>query len=198
VIVWLSGAFGVGKSTAATAMAGMAGMAGTVAIFDPEEVGPLVTHVRPSATGDFQDVPAWRRLVVAACAELSEHAGGPLLVPMTLLRKGYAEEIFSGIHALGLPLAHAVLHCQQTALIERIDGDLEDSPAVCEARRLWRHAHRDAYYAATPWLHRLGAPLVIDTTDLRPAEVARAVARWAGLPLDETNPLRHTRTESRI
>ncbi len=180
MIIWLSGAFGVGKSTVAAAMTALAG---TMAPFDPEELGPLVTRVRPAPSGDFQDLPAWRRLVVSACAELAEHADGPLVVPMSILDETYAREIFGGLRARRHQLAHVVLDCEQAELVRRIDGDRDDTDAaVWMARREWRHAHRTAYYRAAPWLHRLLRPLVVDTTSVSAIEVARRVLRWAGIP----------------
>jgi hypothetical protein len=183
LIVWLNGAFGVGKTSAAAAMAGLGGRLG---VFDPEEIGALLTRVRRAPSGDFQDLPAWRRLVTLTTAELAGHAAGPLVVPMTVLDEGYAREIFNGVRSRAHDVAHVVLHCEPDELAARIDGDRDGADrAVWVARRDWRHSRRPAYYRALPWLHCLGKPLVIDTTHLSPVDVARRVLRCAGIAYDD-------------
>jgi hypothetical protein len=183
LIIWLNGAFGVGKTTATTAMIRQAPR---MAAFDPEEIGSLITRVRCAPSGDYQDLPAWRHLVIATVAELAGHACAPLVVPMTLLNEGYAREIFDGIHGRGAQITHVVLHCEPDELAARIDGDMLDgTAAVVAARRIWRHSRLPAYYQAVPMLHRLGKPLVIDTTKLSAAEVARRVLRSAAITYQE-------------
>ncbi len=63
-VIWLNGAFGVGKTTVARALAAELTDA---LIADPEDIGRMLRKVVPAAvrTSDFQDIPSWRRLTVA-------------------------------------------------------------------------------------------------------------------------------------
>jgi hypothetical protein len=174
LIVWLNGAFGVGKSSATAALVQLAG----AAVFDPEEIGRLVTGVRAAPSGDFQDLPVWRRLVAAVAGALADHACGPLLVPMTVLTEAHAREIFDRVREGGHQLTHLVLHCTRTELAARIDrAAATDAPAVAASRRDWRYARLPDYFEALPWLRTLGHTQVIDTTRLSTGEVAGRVLR---------------------
>lgn len=73
MIVWLNGAFGAGKSTVAVALRELTPGA---RLFDPEYVGFLLRRFVPIPTGDFQDLPLWRELVVAHLAGLAGHHPG--------------------------------------------------------------------------------------------------------------------------
>jgi hypothetical protein len=107
-------------------------------------------------------------------AGLARHTGDPVIVPMTVLNHGYAEEIFTLLHqAHGFH--HLVVHVEPAALQERIaaseefPGDTERSEAVRAYRR--RRA-LDYQQAATRWMHTDGH--VIDTSALTPEQTLRA------------------------
>lgn len=80
MLVWIDGAFGVGKTTVAKALARRWPAALT---FDPEQLGFLLRRVGPPdlRTRDFQEMPLWRHLVRQTAAGLIEHHGRPLLTP---------------------------------------------------------------------------------------------------------------------
>ena len=65
MIIWLNGAFGAGKTTAAQETLDL--LPGS-ALFDPELVGSglrtMLPKERLAQVDDFQDLPSWRRLVV--------------------------------------------------------------------------------------------------------------------------------------
>ena len=63
-VIWLNGAFGVGKTTVARALA--AELPGALLV-DPEDIGRTLRRIIPAAvrTSDFQDIPSWRRITVA-------------------------------------------------------------------------------------------------------------------------------------
>ncbi len=88
VIVWLSGAFGVGKSSAAAVV--RCTLRESIP-FDLELVGFLLREMVTVPTDDFQDLPLWRSLVVEVGAAIHAEAQ-PLIMPMTLLREDYADE----------------------------------------------------------------------------------------------------------
>lgn len=73
-IVWINGAFGRGKTTLAEALHWRLPDAMS---FDPEYVGYILRMWVPAPdSGDFQDIPLWRKLVADFAVSLSaEYAG---------------------------------------------------------------------------------------------------------------------------
>ena len=96
VVVWINGAFGVGKTTVAKEL--VRGWNGAV-MFDPELLGrPLWSVIpRESHTNDFQDFPLWRRLTVEAISGLLTDYHRSIVVPMTLIDDGYFAEVVRGL-----------------------------------------------------------------------------------------------------
>ena len=89
MIIWINGAFGAGKTTLAEELHRRLPDA---VMFNPEDVGHMLWQwMRPA--GDFQDLPSWRELVLAAALSLRRHQTDTLIVPMTLLRDGYRAQI---------------------------------------------------------------------------------------------------------
>jgi hypothetical protein len=84
MIIWLNGPFGAGKTTLA---AKLRERRPDLLLFDPEEIGYVVkATVPPAESGDYQDLPLWRGLTLAALAELRRHYRQDIVVPMTLVR----------------------------------------------------------------------------------------------------------------
>ncbi|CRK57024.1 ATP/GTP binding protein [Alloactinosynnema sp. L-07] len=106
-IIWLNGAFGAGKTSVATSLLDRIPNA---ALYDPEEVGFMLRKQLPGWTGDFQDLPGWRSLVVHTARTLLDHTGGPLIAPMSVLNERYAYDIFGGFDYAGIAVRHIVLH----------------------------------------------------------------------------------------
>lgn len=175
VIVWLHGAFGAGKTSVA---AEICARRDEVVLFDPEVVGYVLREVLPVPTGDFQDLPEWRALVVAMGEALDGRSRRLVLAPMTLLREDYAREIFDGLRARGVALHQVLLDASDEELRRRIDADasLQDGDPVAERTRSWRLAQLTNYDNARSWLSR-DADVVVDTTDVGVAETATTVLR---------------------
>ncbi|NUS08457.1 MAG: ATP/GTP-binding protein, partial [Nonomuraea sp.] len=99
-VVWINGAFGAGKTTTARELIELIPNS---TLFDPEVIGAALTHLLPpkhlAEVGDYQDLPIWRRLVIDTAAAMLAELGGTLVVPMTLLRQEYRDEIFGGLAA---------------------------------------------------------------------------------------------------
>ncbi|MFI9024698.1 NUDIX domain-containing protein [Streptomyces sp. NPDC053560] len=129
MIVWLNGAFGAGKTTAAQELLDL--LPGST-LFDPELVGRGLKEMLPAKrlddVDDYQDLPSWRRLVVDAAAALLTEVPGPLIAPMTLLRQEYRDEIFGGLASRRIPVRHVLLHAEETILRERIALRDETAP----------------------------------------------------------------------
>ncbi|MFE3166429.1 NUDIX domain-containing protein [Streptomyces sp. NPDC059224] len=182
MIVWVNGAFGAGKSTTARELIELIPNS---TLFDPEVIGGALTHLLPAKqlaeTGDFQDLPIWRRLVIDTAAAMLAELGGTLVVPMTLLRQEYRDEIFGGLAARRIAVRHLCLTPAETILRERIAGreippDLQDG----EIRvRQWSYDRIEPYRAAlAAWI---GADAhLVDTSALTPYETAVYIAEAVG------------------
>ena len=107
-VIWLNGAFGVGKTTVARALA--AELADAL-IVDPEDIGRMLRKVVPAAvrTSDFQDIPSWRRLTVATIESIRCDHPGPLVVPMTLVNPAYFDETVGRPRRSGVTVHHFTL-----------------------------------------------------------------------------------------
>ncbi|MFE6162731.1 NUDIX domain-containing protein [Streptomyces sp. NPDC056486] len=177
MIVWINGAFGAGKTSAARELIELIPNS---TLFDPEIIGAGLPHLLPpkrlAEVSDFQDLPIWRRLVVDTAAALLAEVGGVLVVPMTLLRQDYRDEIFGGLASRRITVRHVVLTPDETILRERIsERPVPDLPVGETRVRQWSFDHIAPYRAALAgWLgtdaHR------IDTGVLTPCETAERIA----------------------
>lgn len=177
-VVWINGAFGAGKTTTARELIELIPNS---TLFDPEVIGGALAHLLPpkrlAEVGDFQDLPIWRRLVIDTAAAMLAELGGTLVVPMTLLRQEYRDEIFGGLAARRIPVSHILLAPAETILRERMAGrevprDLPDGDLRI---RQWSFDHIEPYRAAlASWLTVDAHP--VDTSGLTPYETAVRIA----------------------
>ncbi|MEU8773821.1 NUDIX domain-containing protein [Streptomyces sp. NPDC048606] len=177
MIVWINGTFGAGKSSTARELTGLL-PDGT--LFDPEFIGDVLMRILPDArraeVTDYQDLPSWRRLVVDGAAALLAEVGGVLVVPMTLLRQEYRDEIFGGLAARRIAVRHVLLAPAETILRERIATRREPgAPETVDVRvRQWAYDHIPAYRQALGWLS--ADAHVIDNGHLTVRETAERIA----------------------
>ncbi len=100
MLVWINGAFGVGKTSLVFEMQALHSAA---VIFDPEEIGfALRRTLKPAPTGDFQDIPLWRELVRTSLEHLAFEETCPIFIPMTLVNPVYFHEIIGELRAQGI------------------------------------------------------------------------------------------------
>jgi hypothetical protein len=174
VHVWVNGAFGVGKSSTAEQLVGMRPSA---RLFDAEWVGyMLAAQLKGSELHDFQDLPAWRRLVPVIAREIADHTSDRLVVVQTVLNRDYWSELAAGIAANDLPIFHVVLDADSSTLrrrIEHVEAQLATGATDQTAIR-WRLDHIDAYVAARDWLIST-ADLVVDAGALDVIGVADTI-----------------------
>ena len=168
MLIWLNGPFGVGKTSLAAALTKLSGFP----LFDPEDVGYLLRDAMPDSPNDFQDLPAWRRLVPAFAAELSQPGAAPLIVVQSVLNEGYWAEIEERLAGRGVTVVHVVVHAEPDILLERIANDIYEVGA-----RAWRLDNASTYEAARPWL-TAKADLILDTGSSSPTSSADAVMRY--------------------
>ncbi len=175
MIVWLNGAFGVGKSSVARAL--MATWP-DLWLYDPEYVGYLCRRLAPVQPRDWQDLPLWRELTVAAADGLLREYRRPLVVPMTLVREDYAGEILTALDNLSWPVFHLVLDAPADVLRARIAGSDEGGPdpAGIEEVRRWRLEHMAGWEDAfAGWLADAGT--VLSTASRTPDELAAEIIK---------------------
>ncbi|GLX16721.1 MULTISPECIES: NUDIX hydrolase [Streptomyces] len=177
MIVWINGAFGAGKTSTARELAGLLPDS---SVYDPELVGDALRRLLPpkrlAEVDDYQDLPIWRRLVVDTAAAMLAELGGVLVVPMTLLRQEYRDEIFGGLAARRIPVRHVVLTPEETILRERIATRQEPgAPEVVDVRvRQWAYDHIPAYQQALGWLS--ADAHLVDNGRLTVRETAQRIA----------------------
>lgn len=178
MIVWVNGAFGAGKTSTARELIDLIPNS---TFYDPEVTGAGLGHLLPpkrlAEVSDYQDLPIWRRMVVDTAAALLAEVGGVLVVPMTLLRQEYRDEIFGGLAARRIPVRHVLLHVEETILRERIAAREQPgtSDADTEVRiRQWSYEHIEPYRAALGWI--TADAYLVDGSRLTPHEAALGIA----------------------
>ncbi|MGX1371963.1 8-oxo-dGTP pyrophosphatase MutT (NUDIX family) [Streptomyces canus] len=182
MIVWINGAFGAGKTTTARELIELIPNS---TLFDPEDIGAAVVRLLPpkhlAEVGDFQDLPIWRRLVIDTAAAMLAELGGTLVVPMTLLRQEYRDEIFGGLAARRIGVKHILLAPAETILRDRTAGR-ENPPSLPPGEMgqgHWAYDRIEPYRAAlATWL--TADAHVIDTSALTPYETAARIAEDLG------------------
>lgn len=119
MIILINGSFAVGKTTAAELLVQRLYHS---MLYDPEIVGAgLASIVRPiESFTDFQDLTAWRPLVVETARVLKRVYGRTLVVPMTLWHRPYFEEIVDGLRQIDPHLYHFCLTARQETLFKRL------------------------------------------------------------------------------
>ncbi|MFF5969920.1 AAA family ATPase [Streptomyces sp. NPDC012769] len=184
MIIWVNGPFGGGKTTTAHLLHQQLP---TSLITDPEEIGFVLRKSigdHPTRQKDFQDYPAWRTLVASLCAELDRQTqGGPVIAPMTLLRREYAEEIFDSLAKAGVEVRHLLLHADSDTILKRIDGSMEfpgDEERSEKVRAFRRRKLADYEQAYATWLGERAD--VIDTTALTLDQVVAKALTLLRLP----------------
>lgn len=184
MIVWLNGPFGGGKTTTAAELNALLPEA---VVFDPEQIGgaivPTLGGIEP--VPDFQDWRPWRELVVAALVSLDRYTDRTVVAPQTVVVEQYWDEIMSGLTAAGVEVRTFTLDSTPEEHERRIAGDTVTTATLEEIKIHdgdvgWRRHRAADYRAALPWLAERTE--VIDTTLLRPAEVAKEIAGRIGLP----------------
>jgi len=168
VLIWINGPFGVGKTALSTALSSITGYP----IFDPEDLGFLMRETIPQSPYDFQDLPAWRRLVPSFATELVRSGATPLIVVQSVLNAKYWDEMECALEKSGISMIRVLLHADRDLLIDRIEADTIELGA-----RRWRLDNLDAYEAAHGWLS-LKSDLTIAERDATPGSAASRIARF--------------------
>ncbi len=150
--MWINGSFSSGKTTVAELLVERLG---TAFLLDPEIIGAVLRDrlVPPTLyPGDYQDLPLWRSFTRDAVREAADHFDGFVIVPMTIARTDYFEEVIGAL-AGAVQLDHFTLMASRETILRRERARPDDTgdwarqtidrvlPALEEARYA---AHIDA------------------------------------------------------
>jgi hypothetical protein len=121
MIIFINGPFGVGKTTVAERLAQRIPNS---LLFDAEEVGYFLRKVVApiEKPDDFQHLPLWRALTVTTARGLQERYGRTLIMPMTIWRAAYFDEVIGGLRAFEPDLYHFCLTATEQTLHARLRG----------------------------------------------------------------------------
>ena len=170
VIIWINGGFGAGKTTLAEELHRQLPDA---VVYDPEDVGLMLWKWMPP-DGDFQHLPSWRELVVATALALRRHHADTLIVPMSLIRDDYRDEILGGLTDAGEKVLHVFLELDAEALRERLNA------RVTHPNRTWDEVARQSGMTGVDEIVAAAArqprrTLMLRSDRLTPAELATEV-----------------------
>ena len=153
MVLWLNGAFGVGKTTVARSLLPLLPGA---RIADPERIGYVLQRTFWRGV-DYRDVELWRRLTRLQTRRGARRSA--VIVPMTVCRPEVLAQVADGARVLLLTAAHATLQ-------RRIEGSGEAVE--------WRRRNVERCLAA---FDRGGFGEPIDTDGRAPEAVAREIVR---------------------
>lgn len=118
MLVWINGAFGAGKTLTAHELRRRLGDGHLV---DPEILGFAINKLLPTgARRDFQDLPQWRSAVLATLIQAEAACDGQLIVPMSIVRDDYFDEIVGGLRSGGVDVRHYALTATPDTLRRRL------------------------------------------------------------------------------
>lgn len=129
MIIWISGAYGVGKSTLAKAMAEKMENA---LIFDAEEVGNAVRGNYPNNPYGyiFEDYPLWGEFCYKLLKDIHNKFHKNILVPMTLVRSE-SYKIIENLIRDGIETHFIILEASHQNIHDRILARGEDEGCWC-------------------------------------------------------------------
>ncbi len=127
MVIWLSGAYGVGKSAVAKAIKAKLG---DVLIFDAEEVGNAVRNSYPDCPYGyiFEDYPLWAEFCYQLVRDVHSRFGRDIVIDMTLVREASRRDILDRLSADGIDVRYFVLTASYQTIHDRIleRGEEED------------------------------------------------------------------------
>ena len=130
MIIWISGAYGVGKSTLAEALVNKID---NTMIFDAEEVGNAVRGNYPDEPYGviFEDYPLWCEFNYMLLKDIHDTFGRNILVPMTLLRPNSYSQIIARLIEAGIDTRLIILEGAYQSIHDRILARGEDEDCWC-------------------------------------------------------------------
>lgn len=130
MIIWINGAYGVGKSTLAEALKNKIDNA---MIFDAEEVGNAVRENYPNEPYGviFENYPLWSEFCYRLLKDIHNTFHKNILVPMTLLQKSSYANIIERLLEDGIDVRFIILEASYQNIHGRILARGEDEDCWC-------------------------------------------------------------------
>jgi hypothetical protein len=168
LIVFVNGAFGIGKTTVAARLRER--VPGS-AIFDPERLGYVLRRLpgwvplEGRGTDDYQDLPLWRRGSVRGI-RLVRAFRPVVIVPMAFSNPGTLQEFVSGVRRFDPAVRHFCLTAPLAVVRERLE---RRGPTEWMLRRAAEccAAHRSAEFSEHIATERLTAEQVAAEIEAR-------------------------------
>lgn len=138
MIIWLNGAFGVGKTQ--TAFELHSRIPGSF-VFDPEQIGFSLRKIVPSEMyKDFQDHPVWREFTYKSLRYVAENFSGVIIVPMTVVNPLYHDQTVGALCREGLQMHHFTLVASRETVLRRLHrrGDGSNSWGARQLERCFK------------------------------------------------------------
>jgi len=120
LILWINGAFGSGKTSVAEEIEKRVEKA---FIYDPEQVGYFLWDNFPDELkrkGNFQHIEIWREFNYKILKHINENYIGIIIVPMTIYKKQYYDEIIGRLVNDDILVKHFILSVSKQTIIKRL------------------------------------------------------------------------------
>ena len=126
MIIWLNGPFGVGKTTLANLL--HQEIPDSI-LYNPEHLGDFFQEILPKAVcpEDFQDYPIWRQTTVQIIRDLATKTGKVIIVPMTVFKKEYYQEIIEQELREDMYVQHYTLVAENETILYRLDKRTQEN-----------------------------------------------------------------------
>jgi hypothetical protein len=172
LIIWINGAFGVGKTETAYELHRRLPNS---FVYDPENVGYYIRANIPDVMTkeDFQDHYLWREINYSMLKYIAKEYSGTIIVPMTIIKPDYWMEVGGNLVNEGFEVHHFTLCASRETLLKRLDGRGEgnDSWAVQQIDRCITGLNKDIFKEH------------VDTNNLTTLEVVERIAHKLELTL---------------
>ncbi|WP_214760354.1 AAA family ATPase [Exiguobacterium sp. s146] len=175
MIIWINGAFGSGKTTAAKQLQQRLTNA---YLYDPEQAGFFIRDNLPNnmQLPDFQQHPEWRAFNVEMLKKITRSYDGVVVVPMTIVDRTYYDEMIGTLRHDGIRVDHYILHANKNTLNKRLNRRFEwfNSWGKAQIDRCLRAFQHDITHDK------------IETDHLTVEQVVEEIAKRSGLTLKAT------------
>lgn len=124
MILWINGAFGAGKTTAAYELKRRIDNS---CIYDPENIGYSIRENIPrqiNTEDNFQDYKLWRDFNFKMLSFIADSFDGTIIVPMTVTNRQYYDELILKLSER-YTVKHFILYASEKVILKRLSTRFE-------------------------------------------------------------------------